>query len=124
MNRNILLLSLVISLLAGSSTLYIAGKSGWILSWSLGTLLGIYPFFFFYITRNIYYNKSGKINGILLWAILIIKFIATALVILLLGNLRFIVYAPFIIGFIVMAPIILAIILVNTFKNKQVSYGK
>ena len=114
----------MISLLAGGSTLYIAGKPGWIASWSFGTLLGIYPFFFFYITRNIYYGKSGKINGILLWAILIIKFIATALVILLLGNLRFIVYAPFIIGFVAMAPIVLIIVLINTLKNKQVSYGK
>ncbi|MBI5777870.1 MAG: hypothetical protein HZA49_00240 [Planctomycetes bacterium] len=124
MNRNILLLSLVISLLAGGSALYIAGKPGWVASWSLGTLLGIYPFFFFYITRNLYYGKSGKINGILLWAILIMKFIATALVILLLGNLRFIVSAPFIIGFLIMAPIILTIVLINNLTNKQASYGK
>lgn len=124
MNRNIFLLSLVISLLGGGSTLYLSGKPGWILSWSLGTLLGIYPFFFFHITRNLYYGKSGAINSVLLWSILIMKFIVTALVIWILGNLRFIVYAPFIISFVVMAPIILTIVIVNTLKNKQVSYGK
>ncbi|MEW6027127.1 MAG: hypothetical protein AB1599_07530 [Planctomycetota bacterium] len=124
MNRNIFLKSLAISLLGGGGVLYLTDKSAWITSWSLGTMLGIYPFFFFYITRNLFWSKSGRINGILIWLILIVKFIITGLIIWLLGNLSFIIYAPFIIGFIAVAPVVLTIILISNFKNKQVSYGK
>lgn len=124
MNRNIILISLAISLIGGCATLCLLEKSGWIVSWGIGSLLGISPFAFFQITRPLYYGKSGAINSVLLWAILIVKFIVTTLVILFLSNLEFIVYTPFIISFIVMAPIIIAIVLVNHITNKQVSYGK
>ena len=126
MNRNLFLISLIIAVIGGGSILYAIGEAGWLLSWTLGGLLGIYPFFFFYITRNLFYSKSGKVNSPLLWVILIVKLVITVSIILFIGTLGFIIHLPFIIGFLVMAPIVIAIILINTVrhKNNLISYGK
>jgi hypothetical protein len=126
MNRNIFLLPLIIAIIGGGSILYAIGQSGWLLSWTLGALLGIYPFFFFYITRNLYYSKSGKVNSPLLWAIFIIKLVLTVSIILFIGTLGFIIYLPFIIGFLIMAPIVITIILIDTLRDKKnlIPYGK
>lgn len=137
MNRNIFLLSLIIAIIGGGSILYAIGESGWLLSWTLGVFLGIYPFFFFYITRNLFYSKSdgvatesrlfrGKVNTPLLWTILIMKLVLTVSIILFIGTLGFVVHLPFIIGFMIMAPIVITIILVDTVrhKNNLIPYGK
>ena len=119
-------MSLIIAVIGGGSILYAIGEAGWLLSWTLGTLLGIYPFFFFYITRNLFYSKSGKVNSPLLWVILIVKLVITVSIILFIGTLGFIIHLPFIIGFLIMAPIVITIILIDTIrhKNNLIPYGK
>jgi hypothetical protein len=124
MNRNLLLLSLIIAIIGGCGILYVIGESECLVSWTLGSLLGIYPFLFFHITRNLFYSKSGKINSYLLWSILAVKFIITLSVIIFIGTLGFILQTPFTIGFLVMAPTVLTILLIDNLRNKLTVYGK
>jgi len=126
MSKKIFLLSLLIGLMGGGLLLFAIGKSYWLLSWTIGVLLGIYPFIFWQITQTIL-NKLPKYSPktqdeqpgrlpfkyYLLIVILAFKFIILSVIIICISNLNFIISTPFLIGFIIMAPIIVIMILMG-----------
>ena len=142
MSKKIFLLSLLIGLMGGGLLLFAIGKSYWLLSWTIGVLLGIYPFIFWQITQTIlnkvskYSQKTqddpsrrrGEVRGspvrdeqprrlpfryYLLIVILAFKFIILSVIIICISNFNFIISTSFLIGFIIMAPIIVIMILME-----------
>ncbi|MFH0889312.1 MAG: hypothetical protein V1871_08915 [Planctomycetota bacterium] len=147
MSKKIFILSLLIGLIGGGVFLFIIEKPQWLLSWVCGIFMGIFPFVFWQITRNVLYkstkcSKDDKIEEnqtnrlsfryYLLLAILVFKFIMLGILIILIGNLKFIIGTPFLIGFIIMVPIIITLLIVyqreqNSRENNKsilMFYGK
>ncbi|MFH1231205.1 MAG: hypothetical protein V1709_06875 [Planctomycetota bacterium] len=128
MSKRILVFSLLIGLIGGGVFLFIIEKPQWFLSWTCGTIFGIYPFVFWWITQNILYKLTRYSNNnktedkqpkrllfryYLFIIILAFKFIILSVIVILISKLEFIISTPFLIGFIIMAPIILTMILMG-----------
>lgn len=147
MSKKIFISSLLIGLIGGGVFLFIIEKPQWLLSWICGIVMGIFPFVFWQITRNVLYkltkcSKDDKIEEnqpkllsfryYLLFVIVVFKFIILGILIILISNLKFIIGTPFLIGLIIMVPIIITLLIVyqreqnSLEKNKSILmfYGK
>jgi len=119
MNKNIVLLSFIIILLIGGSIMLIAGKSQWLLSWTLGVVLGTYPFLFWGITRSFVLNNGKSSKRILLSGVLLIKFVILGAGLFLLSKIQFIIPTPFLVGLVITTPAILLPLIVDIIKNTR-----
>jgi len=133
MNKRILALSLVISLLIGLLALsLIPDHSYWFANWTIGVLLGIYPFVFWQIAQTIlnnisrYYQQKassqepGAKKKFLYYFLLILaiaKFVVIGVVVYNLNSWLPIRQIPLLAGFLTVCPTVLIVFFISYFRN-------